>query len=51
VNLADAGKSDRLQIQTEGHEESSVPAVTPSVATTDKVSQADVLTDTLIRAN
>ena len=51
VNLANAGTPGSLQIQTEGHEESSVPAVTPSVTTTDKVSQADVLTDTLIKAN
>ena len=51
VNLADAGKTGSSQIQTEANEVSSVPAVTPSVTSTDKLSQADVLTETLIKAN
>jgi cell division septation protein DedD len=51
VNLADAGKTNTPLVQIEDHEKSSKPAVTPSVTTTDNISQADVLTDTLIKAN
>ena len=51
VNLADVGKMNTPPVQIEDHEKSSKPAVPPSVTTTDKISQADVLTDTLIKAN
>ena len=50
-NLADAGKNAPPPVQLEDHEKASTPAVMPSVTTTDKVSQADVLTDTLIKTN
>ncbi len=51
VNLADAGKNVTPQVQLEDHEKASTPAVIPSDTATDKVSQADVLTDTLIKTN
>lgn len=54
VNLADAadaGKAGSPQVQVEEHEKSAKPAEPPSVITTDKISQADVLTDTLIKSN
>lgn len=51
VKLADAGKMNMLPVQIEDHEKPSKPAVTPSVTMTDKISQADVLVDTLIKAN
>jgi cell division septation protein DedD len=51
VNLADAGKAGSPQVQVEEPEKSSKPAESSSVITTDKISQADVLTDTLIKSN
>ena len=54
VNLADATDAERTvpaPFKRQDHEKTSTPAVIPSVTTTDKVSQADVLTDTLIKTN
>jgi len=51
VNLADAGKAGSPQVQNKDLEKLSKPAESPSVTTTDKISQADVLTDTLIKSN
>lgn len=54
VNLADATDAEKNvtpPIKLQGHEKTSTPAVIPPVTTTDKVSQADVLTDTLIKTN
>ena len=51
VNLADAGKAGSPQVQNKDLEKLSKPAESPSVTTTDKISQADVFTETLIKSN
>jgi len=51
VNLAVAGKNVTPPVQLEDHEKASTPVVIPSDTATDKVSQAGVLTDTLIKTN
>jgi cell division septation protein DedD len=51
VNLADAGKAGSPQLQDKDFEKLSKPAESPSVTMTDKISQADVLTETLIKSN
>ena len=54
VNLADAtdaGRTVPAPVKRQDHEKTSTPAVIPPVTTTDKVSRADVLTDTLIKTN
>ena len=51
VNLADAGKAGSPQVQNKDLEKLSKPAESPSVTTTDKISQADVFPETLIKNN
>ncbi|MBT8119863.1 MAG: SPOR domain-containing protein [Gammaproteobacteria bacterium] len=51
LNLADAGKTGMPAVQIEDHGKTPGPTVTPSASTIDKISQADVLTDTHIKAN